>query len=1232
MPNADLTTYNWKLRYSRESDNLLESFYIPALQRSVRYDRKAGFFSSTALSAAARGIACLIENGGTMRLLVSARLSRNDVRAINEGYDLRQRIQERALEQWEHPEERIERERLEALAWMIARGTLEIKVAVPVDEDGTLQDVAEDELFHEKVGIFTDAHGNRVAFSGSNNESHRGWLKNRESFNAFWSWRAGDEERIEGELTEFELLWEDRAKHTRVVDFPLAVKQKIIELAPEEPPVRDPEDPEIAGERERQLEREKWLFQFVRDAPYMPNGELLAEEFATVDLWPHQRKVSDQIVETYPEPYLLCDEVGLGKTIEAGISLKRLLLTGRVKRVLLLVPASLVTQWQEELVEKFNLNTWQYTGGGFVDAHGNEMRQDPENPWNTCDVIIASSHLAKRRERMPALLAANEWDLVLVDEAHHARRGEPTSDDYRPNQMLELLQQIRPRARGMLLLTATPMQLDPIEIWDLMEAMGLGGKWGALGGELFKRYFNELRLFPDHADTDFICEMLHDYLQHIDGWDHAAEALARRTLGIIKLQELKTMAEQGRCGTSLRRWGDDDLAAAVQFFRAHTPLHHYVFRHTRDLLRDYRQQGLLDKNIADRDVEDRFIEFSTGEERELYDRIEKYIRDVYVAADQQNRSGVGFVMTIYRRRLTSSFYAIQRSLERRLKHLLGEEDGGRGGLTDEDIEEEDLDSDIRDELEGQDEPIAMNVTEEIAYVQQFLQDIEHCATDTKFDKFRDDLEAAFKTHQTVVVFTQYGDTLDYIREQLLPVYGRQVACYSGRGGERWDGEKWVGVSKEKIKALFASGEDVKLLLCTEAASEGLNLQTCSMLMNYDMPWNPMKVEQRIGRIDRIGQEAEQVEVINYYYEDTVEARIHQRLGQRIGSFIWVVGPLQPILAQLPKLTRDVAFADPAERDQRIMQIVEALGEQYEILKREALNLEEMARHTSPEERGPTPSPVRPQDLEELFIGSELIDGGRRFEEVKPGLYRLSGMQENGAVTFLPNVYDVHPDSASFLAYGSDAFSELIDNLPSPEEKGAPVTRIEVEADGERLVQYCVTDDGSLHRLASLAALRSALDAPQSPGRAAGADSATSSLRSDLERLLRQRQDAEGQQRQRYLEGRLATLRRDALASLEALMAIDFARSHGSLDNEIESSERIGVRPLLQKRAGDIPFPALMAVAGASANEVTVEARTIRQFIGKKRESLNASWGRQLRRSNDVVAEWRRVKEGLDSAS
>ncbi len=1231
MAGPDLRTHDWKLRYSREADSPLDDFYIPALQRSVRYDRKAGFFSSTALSAAARGVAGLILNDGHMRLLVSAHLSRDDVRAINEGYDLRQRIQEKALEDWVHPEDTIERERLKGLAWMIARGTLEIKVAIPVDDNGDLQDIAEDELFHEKVGIFSDARGNRVAFSGSNNESRRGWLTNRESFNAFWSWRPGDGARIEAELAEFELLWADEARFTRVIDFPEAVKRKLIELAPDEPPDTDPEDPGVVAERERRLERERWLFQFVRDAPYLPNGDLLAEAFATVDLWPHQKKVSDQVVRTCPEPYLLCDEVGLGKTIEAGISLKRLLLTGRVKRCLLLVPASLVPQWQEELVEKFNLNTWHYTGSGFVDAHGNETPQDPANPWNTHDVIIASSHLAKRRGRAPALLDADPWDLVLVDEAHHARRSEPLGEDYRPNLLLQLVQEIRPKTRGMLLLTATPMQLDPIEVWDLMEAVGLGGKWGALGGELFTRYFEELRHFPDQADLSFICEMQQDYLEHVDTWDETADRMAQDALGIIKLQQLHDMATSGQCDRDLPRWSDEELAAAAQFFRAHTPRHHYVFRHTRELLRSYIERGLLDENIPDRDVHDEFIEFATREERELYDRIEKYIRDVYVAADQQNRSGVGFVMTIYRRRLTSSFHAIRRSLERRLEYLLGEDGDSRGGLTDEDIEEEDLDLDISEELERQEEPLALDVAREVGYIEEFLRDIERCGEDTKFDCLVRDLETAFRTHKTVVVFTQYTDTLDYVRDELLPVYGRQVACYSGRGGERWDGAQWVKIPKEQIKALFAEGEQVKILLGTEALSEGLNLQTCSMLMNYDMPWNPMKVEQRIGRIDRIGQEAEEVQVINYFYEDTVEARIHQRLGQRIRGFQWVVGPLQPILAQLPNLIRDAAFSDPADRDRRVNEIVEELGRQYESMQREALNLEENARTTAPD-GGATVAeiaPVRPAELEALVLDSELLDRDGTFEDEEAGLYGYRSGHERITVTFRPKLYDRFPDSATYLTYGSDAFDDLLQRVPEPDaiDAAPAVIRTEVEQGGEKLVAYHHLVGDTARPIASLAALAEALDGP-CQGSHDGADSLRTEVEAELRRRLTDRLDGETRQTREYLEGRLAALRRDARHLLEVLLSIDFARSHGALPDDLDDDGDLDVGPLLQRRLAsrEIPFPVLVEVAQVDPQSLRVQMGTVSQFIGRKPESLNATWGRQLPRANRIVSDYKALQE------
>src|SRR4029077_9653897 len=127
----------------------------------------------------------------------------------------------------------------------------------------------------------------------------------------------------------------------------------------------------------------------------------------------------------------------------------------------------------------------------------------------------------------------------------------------------------------------------------------------------------------------------------------------------------------------------------------------------------------------------------------------------------------------------------------------------------------------------------------------------------------------------------------------------RAMCFSGRGGEVRDTDgRWRTISREEAKRQFRNG-DADVLLCTDAAAEGLNFQFCGSLINYDMPWNPMRVEQRIGRIDRLVQRYPEIRIVNLHYADTVEADVYAALRQRIGLFENVVGRLQPILARLP---------------------------------------------------------------------------------------------------------------------------------------------------------------------------------------------------------------------------------------------------------------------------------------------------------------------------------------------
>ncbi|MBU2498629.1 MAG: DEAD/DEAH box helicase family protein, partial [Proteobacteria bacterium] len=468
MKSDSLKAYDFKITYG-PSDNRLRDFYIPTLSRSICYDRSAGFFSSTALAVAAAGVAHLIKNGGTMRLLVGADLHEHDIAAIQKGHDLAETLKEKLLPYLDDPDE-MARRRLEVLAWMVAKGSLEIKVVLPQQDGRPLPATESMDYYHPKEGIFTDTEGNQVAFSGSVNESAQSWERNYEQFMVYRSW-DNSAPYLKQVVFRFERLWEGEEPDWLAIPIPEAVKECLIRFKPDHIPTKDPleETEELEPVRSPQI-KERLIFQFLRDAPYLPNGLLAARETATVSLWPHQKATSDEIVAGFPSYHLLCSEVGLGKTIEAGMALRQLLLSGKVKRCLILTPKSVARQWQEELYEKMNLNIPLYNGKGFYDYFEDDLAPKEGNPWASFPIFIASSQLAKRRERHEEVLSAGPWDLIILDEAHHARRKDFLDDRRRPNRLLELLEGtaktpgLASRTKGLIMLTATPMQIHPVEV------------------------------------------------------------------------------------------------------------------------------------------------------------------------------------------------------------------------------------------------------------------------------------------------------------------------------------------------------------------------------------------------------------------------------------------------------------------------------------------------------------------------------------------------------------------------------------------------------------------------------------------------------------------------------------------------------------------------------------------------------------------------------------------------
>jgi len=225
-----------KKSYDSDTDNIVVAFYVPALSVSIQYSRLAGFFSSTSLAVAAKGISGLIRNGGTIKLVTGATFRRDDIEAIKQALESPERVLEKMmLRELENLEDDFVKDHVRALGWMVANKRLKIKVAIVLDENNYPLDSKEVEkqgIFHQKVGIMEDLDGNQISFSGSENESAQGWQSNIEEFKVFRNWVEAEKDYLEADVSKFKKFWEAQAHRTRVIDIPKAIEERLIEIAP----------------------------------------------------------------------------------------------------------------------------------------------------------------------------------------------------------------------------------------------------------------------------------------------------------------------------------------------------------------------------------------------------------------------------------------------------------------------------------------------------------------------------------------------------------------------------------------------------------------------------------------------------------------------------------------------------------------------------------------------------------------------------------------------------------------------------------------------------------------------------------------------------------------------------------------------------------------------------------------------------------------------------------------
>ncbi len=886
-------------RHSSRRHRLDQAVLKQRLEGAISYDRIAGYFRSSLFEVAGEAIAKVT---GQVRIICNSDLDPQDlVTAAAAQAALRR--------SWcsGKPEEAppSAQPRYRALYDALTNEKIEVRV-LPDSAFG---------LIHGKAGVVRRADGSATAFLGSVNESASAWKVNYELL-----WEDTDPETVAWVQEEFDALWNDaRAIPLACCPFIAQDVQRIISRQVVEP---------------EQL-KETTDTTAVAAAAAVETPVYRQQE----GLWPHQKYFARLALERHRlggARLVLADQVGLGKTVQLAMAALLMALDDpEGGPILVLAPKPLLQQWQDELMELLALPSARWNGGAWVDENDLEYPSEGIKSLGKCPrrIGLVSQGLVVRglSEAVSQLLGRN-YTCVIVDEAHRARRRKVPKVDAgpdeintkaEPNKLMSFLREIGPKTKSMLLATATPVQLHPVEAWDLLHILSHGNE-GVLGGwTRTSRWYRpshclDIAMGNEAVPTNDVRE----------GWQYVRDPLPSRFENQAFARIRNNLEAADTCW-QFKPESLDQLSPAIRQVQLHGLLPNYGKRFN-PLLRCIvrRTRAYLEATINPA-TGSYFLPKVTvklfGEENESALALGSYLRDAYKEAEhfsellQQRVRGAGFFKTLLLRRIGSSMEAGRSTIRK----LLREEP---------DLPDDDEDDDAEEEESAQvgrppqgDNDFANFTDKEITSLRRCLGLLEEGGNnDPKLEAVMGYL---LGTHPGIerrwldlgcILFSQYYDTVRWVGDEMAKrteFAQMDIGLYAGsnRAGF-WRGGKFQRCDRNILKDRVRSG-DLKLLLGTDAASEGLNLQRLGTLINIDLPWNPTRLEQRKGRIQRIGQSRSEIWIANLRYRDSVEDRVHKVLADRLEA-------IHGLFGQIPDTLEDVWVQVAINDEQAAQQLID----------------------------------------------------------------------------------------------------------------------------------------------------------------------------------------------------------------------------------------------------------------------------------------------------------------------
>jgi len=638
-------------------------------------------------------------------------------------------------------------------------------------------------------------------------------------------------------------------------------------------------------------------------------------------LMPHQKhfvQTAWRAHRAHGARFLLADQVGLGKTLQMGM-VAQLVALSSDKPVLALLPKTLMQQWQNELWDLLEVPTARWTGSAWIDESGLEYPPKTRNPFQDCPrrIGLVSQGLVVRGSDIARNLLERDWSCVLVDEAHRARRRKlPKPEERGPrlsnpdteaNKLYAFLWKLASRTESLIMGTATPVQLHPIEAWDLLRLLSEGNEH-VLGG-IGSKWLNPEECLPyilDESAPPDSPEELWPWLKNPfpPSWEDQGIRALRQRLGLADSTAMVGTAFQNL--KPLDRTRADGICADL--FARYNPFLRSIVRRTR---------GYLESTI-DPETHEPYLR-PVG--LELYGEddpvpLTGYLATAYSLAEEfcallgRRVKTAGFFKTLLLRRIGSSMEAGRSTVARML------DDWDRAVATD-DAEDDDLaDEGDRDAGAGSSSELKTLTPAEAGKLEACLVALGATQEeDPKWQVILTYLRERGWAAEGCILFSQYYDTAQWVAAGLAREFpDNPVALYAGSGRSRlYEHGSWLKKDREDIKRMVKDGT-IRILVGTDAASEGLNLQKLGTLVNIDLPWNPTRLEQRKGRIQRIGQSRDRVRVLNLRYRGSVEDKVHEALSGRLEEIFSMFGQIPDVLEDV---WVDVALGSVDDAKKRI---------------------------------------------------------------------------------------------------------------------------------------------------------------------------------------------------------------------------------------------------------------------------------------------------------------------------